>query len=98
MYDSDCMCVYHVSLNESSLVEEFKRRWSAEPSLPFEILKLDSLTNQMAVLQHQLQTTSDPNRSRNVSINDKNDYKCERMLLRYSREHLTTSYLLFAYE
>ena len=68
MYDSDSMCVYHVSLNEDSLLDIFSTTWNKEPDLPFEILTPDKLTNQLAVLQHQLQTTTDPAKSKNVSI------------------------------
>ena len=67
MYDSDSMCVYHVSLNEDSLLDIFSNTWNKEPDLPFEILTPDKLTNQLAVLQHQLQTTTDPAKSKNVS-------------------------------
>lgn len=66
MYDSDSMCIYHVSLNEITLLDTFSTTWNKEPSLPFEILSPDKLSNQLAVLQHQLQTTTDPTKSKNV--------------------------------
>ncbi|XP_067934995.1 protein pigeon-like isoform X2 [Watersipora subatra] len=73
MYDSDCMSLYNVSISELALQDKFSEKWPSQPrELPVFCTPAE-LTNQLAILQHLLQTTTDIQRTPQLLESLKND-------------------------
>ena len=67
VYDSSCMCIYHTSLNDMALLDRFSEKWPSQPHQFPVFSTAAELTNQLAILQHILQTTADVKRTRQVT-------------------------------